>query len=96
VKVQGHVAPAANAMEGGDMRSTVNSGTIEAHFMIDPNQCRNFNLCLWIRGFIVEARVMDPTFSILPLGENGGASRSRRSGQIQRRELINITHTGAE
>jgi hypothetical protein len=51
----------------------MNSGTIEVHFMIDSNRRRDFNLCMRLREFIVEAsRVMDPTFSILPLGGNGG------------------------
>jgi hypothetical protein len=40
--------------------------------MIDPNQRREFNLCLRLGEFTVEVRVVDPTFSILPLGENGG------------------------
>jgi hypothetical protein len=50
----------------------MNSGTIEARFMIDSNCRRDFNLCMRLREFIVEARVIDPTFSILPLGGNGG------------------------
>jgi hypothetical protein len=47
-------------------------GTIEVRFMIDVNRRRDFNLCMRLREFIVAARVMDPTFSILPLGGNGG------------------------
>jgi hypothetical protein len=39
--------------------------------MIDVNRRRDFNLCMRLREFIVEAGVMDPTFSILPLGGNG-------------------------
>jgi hypothetical protein len=40
--------------------------------MIDSNRRRDLNLCMRLREFIVEARVMDPTFSILPLGGMGG------------------------
>jgi CO dehydrogenase/acetyl-CoA synthase delta subunit len=36
--------------------------------MIDVNHHRDFNLCMRLRELIIEARVMDPTFSILPLG----------------------------
>jgi hypothetical protein len=39
--------------------------------MIDVYHHRDFNLCMRLREFIVEARVMDPTFSVLPLGEWG-------------------------
>jgi hypothetical protein len=42
--------------------------------MIDANCLHDFNLCMRLREFIVEARVMDPKFSILPLGENGGGT----------------------
>jgi hypothetical protein len=56
----------------GGVRSSTNSGTIEVRFMIDVNRRRDFNLCMRLREFITQARVMDPTFSILPLGENGG------------------------
>jgi hypothetical protein len=69
---KGHAAPATYAMNSGCVRSVVNSGTIDVRFMIDPKRRRNFNLCLRLREFMVEARVMDPTFSILPLGVNGG------------------------
>jgi hypothetical protein len=54
------------------VKSLTNSGTIEVHSMIDANRRRDFNLCTRLREFIVEARVMDPTFSILPLGGNRG------------------------
>jgi hypothetical protein len=57
---------------GGGVRSSTNSRTIEVRFMIDVNRCRDFNLCMRLREFIVESSVMDPNFSILPLGENGG------------------------
>jgi hypothetical protein len=56
----------------GGVRSSTNSGTIEVRFMIDGNRRRDFNLCMRLREFIIQARVMDPTFSILPLGGNGG------------------------
>jgi hypothetical protein len=56
----------------GGVRSSTNSGTIEVRFMIDVNRRRDFNLCMRLREFIIHARVMDPTFSILPLGGNGG------------------------
>jgi hypothetical protein len=41
-----------------------------------------------LREFIVEARVMDPKFSILPLGGNGGGERSsnQKNGQTQKKE----------
>jgi hypothetical protein len=55
----------------GGVKSSTNSGTIEVHFMIDSNRRRDFNPCMRLREFIVEARVMDRTFSILPLGGNG-------------------------
>jgi hypothetical protein len=55
---------------GGGVKSSTNSGTIEVRFMIDINRRRDFNLCMRLREFIVEARAMDPTFSILPLGGN--------------------------
>jgi hypothetical protein len=42
--------------------------------MIDVNRCRDFNLCMRLREFIVEARVMDPTFSILLFGVNEGGT----------------------
>jgi hypothetical protein len=57
---------------GGGVKSSTNSGTIEVRFMIDANHHRDFNLCMRLREFIVEARVMDPTCSILPLGKMGG------------------------
>jgi hypothetical protein len=53
----------------GGVRSSTNSGTIEVRFMIDVNRRLDFNLCMRLREFIIQARVMDPTFSILPLGE---------------------------
>jgi hypothetical protein len=40
--------------------------------VIDVNRIRNFNLCMRLRGFIVKAKVMDPTFSVLPLEKRGG------------------------
>jgi hypothetical protein len=52
----------------------MNRWTVEVHFMIDANRRRDFNLCMRLREFIVEARAMDPTFSILPLGGNGGGT----------------------
>jgi hypothetical protein len=61
-----HAETSSNAMESG--------GTIEVRFMIDPKRRREFNMCLRLREFIVEAGVMDPTFSILPLGGDGGES----------------------
>jgi hypothetical protein len=70
--VKGHFSTAANAVEGGGVISTVNSGTIEVRFMIDPERFREFNLCLRLREFIIEERAMDPAISILPLSENGG------------------------
>jgi hypothetical protein len=54
---------------GGGMKSLTNSGTIEVRFMIDANRRRDLNLCMRLRELIVEARVMDRKFSILPLGE---------------------------
>jgi hypothetical protein len=71
-KERAHVNPKAKETEWGGMQSTINSGTIQVRFMIDPHQRREFNLCLRLGEFTVEARVVDPTFSILPLGENGG------------------------
>jgi hypothetical protein len=71
----------------GGVRSSTNSGTIEVRFMIDVNRRRDFNLCMRLREFIIQARVMDPTFSILPLGENGGGRLPNlKNGQIQKRE----------
>jgi hypothetical protein len=55
---------------GGGVRLSRNSRTIEVCFMIDVSRRHNFNLCMRLREFIVEARVIDPTFSILPLGGN--------------------------
>jgi hypothetical protein len=54
------------------VRSSTNSGTIEVRFMIDVHHRHDFNLCMRLREFIIEERVMDPRFSILPLGGNGG------------------------
>jgi hypothetical protein len=70
----------------GGVRSSANSRTIEVRFVIDVNHHRDFNLCMRLREFIVEARVMDPTFSVLALGGNGGASTNRKNVQTQRRE----------
>jgi hypothetical protein len=61
-----------NNQHAGGVTSSTNSRTIEARFMIDINRRRDFNLCMRLREFIIQERVMDPTFSILPLGENGG------------------------
>jgi hypothetical protein len=58
---------------GSGVKSLKNSGAIEVRFMIDVNRRRrDFNLSMRLRDFIVESRVIDPTFSILPLGGNGG------------------------
>jgi hypothetical protein len=71
----------------GGVTSSVNSGTIEVSFMIDSNRRCDFNLCMRLREFIVEARAMNPAFSILSLGGNGGKrSPNQKNGQTQKKE----------
>jgi hypothetical protein len=71
----------------GGVKSSMNSGTIEVRFMIDASRRRDFNLCMRLREFIVEARVMGPTFSILSLGGNWGETITKlEEGQTQRKE----------
>jgi hypothetical protein len=72
----------------GGVKSSTNSGTIEVLLMIDANRRHEFNLCMRLREFIVEARVMDPTFSILPLGVNGGGAITKLEEWPSTKEVI--------
>jgi hypothetical protein len=74
VTVKDNAEKIAVDMDTGGLNAKVNSGTIVVRFMIDPKRHREFNLCLRLREFIMEARSMDVTFRILPLDEDGGES----------------------
>jgi hypothetical protein len=80
-----HEHRATNASKGGGpkgkhisendddgFKATVTSGTVEGRFMTEPAKRSSFNLCMQLREFIKEARLMDPSFRIMPLEGEGG------------------------
>jgi hypothetical protein len=71
---------------GGGVISLTNNGTIDARFMIDGSRRHDINLCMRLRELFVKARVIYPTFSILPLGENGGGGYNHQTGRMAKQK----------